>query len=506
LRAISFSSGGDFEKSAVMLQANQVTMAGPCFSSFSPLTGKSVLVYPSYKQGIMKLCGQFPVGMNIFALCGRPLWRLVFVFVWMAVQAQTFSPISTNNLALAPYALAAGDVNADGSVDLLCAAGSGGTYSFIVLTNDGVGNLTSNASFSISAAPAFTVADVNRDLAPDVLLTGTLLRTNNGVGQFSTPSIYSAPPILRWMCSADINRDGWQDIVSGGFDYLIVQTNCGNGSFSNGYSATFSLLPAPVFQQVILGDVTGDGQPELIGVGNEKLVVLTNSIDGAFAVHSTNATPYNWPGKPCVVDVDGDGKLDVVVPDYGSGSGRSFMVLTNAGGGILDSNRTFVVTNAIYASIAADLDGQYGNEIVVMGGQLTIYTNTDLGGYDAGFFTPAFGSPASYRDAVAADFNGDGKADLAVAFFSQILLFFNTTPSQAPVVLPSLEVNATEAGVKVSWPSSSPGWHLQQSFGLAPPDWAPGGYNGYPVIDDGLRKSLSFAPVPAALYFRLFHP
>jgi hypothetical protein len=56
------------------------------------------------------------------------------------------------------------------------------------------------------------------------------------------------------------------------------------------------------------------------------------------------------------------------------------------------------------------------------------------------------------------------------------------------------------------WPSGAAGWSVQQNQAMTATNRSAGGYDGFPIADDGKHKSLLVTPVTENLFFRLMHP
>ena len=136
--------------------------------------------------------------------------------------------------------LAAADLNGDDHVDLLVATSSWPMAGLSILSGDGRGGFTSGAPFLETLSPnEATVADLDRDGLPDLVLTGSwkyqglvdaLLADGTGGFRrtFSFTDIYSTCAV------GDVDRDGTPDLVvssSGSVNGLSVFLGDGAGAF-----------------------------------------------------------------------------------------------------------------------------------------------------------------------------------------------------------------------------------------------------------------------------------
>ncbi len=170
------------------------------------------------------------------------------------------------------------------------------------------------------------------------------------------------------------------------------------------------------------GDFNGDGKPDLAVINqNSKTVsVLQNLGNGTFAP-AVDYPTHPAPSSIAVADFNGDGKPDLTIVDQSSNAGVS--VLLNLGDGTFGPEVTYPVTvNDFPASVAAaDFNGDGRPDLAVMvyapinGGHVNVLLNQGNG---------AFAAPASYNvtnmhsgTITAADLDGDGKPDLAVTSY-----------------------------------------------------------------------------------------
>ena len=165
-------------------------------------------------------------------------------------------------------------------------------------------------------------------------------------------------------------------------------------------------------------DVNGDGKPDLVAAdqGGTTLTVLTNNGSGVFGLNATLNVGAN-PSSVCAADVNGDGKVDLICANYGGGSGNTLTVLTNNGSGVFGFNATVTVGGGAYWVIAADVNGDGKPDLICANynaGTISVLTNNGSG---------AFGSNATLvvagaSSVAAADVNGDGSVDLIASSYS----------------------------------------------------------------------------------------
>src|SRR6266478_4720172 len=125
------------------------------------------------------------------------------------------------------------------------------------------------------------------------------------------------------------------------------------------------------------------------------------------------------PFSVAVAELNGDGKLDLVVAN--AGSDDVTILLGNGQGGFLEASGSPISAGAGPFSVAtADFNAD-GKADLAVANHVSHDVTILLGNGDGGF-SPAPGSPVSagYFPAavVVSDFNGDGKPDLAVANFT----------------------------------------------------------------------------------------
>jgi hypothetical protein len=323
----------------------------------------------------------------------------------------------------------AADVNGDGKSDLVSvssvALGNGdGTFQTPVASGTG-GACGTNTSL--------VVADFNGDGKPDLAIGcqgyGTdgsaRIYLGNGDGTFTFLVTYYLPGggtdgILQ---TADLNGDGNADLAYVGGVLL------GNGDGTFGYGPANSLINLDPFA---LGDLNGDGIPDLVSSTGGNLQVAPGNGDGSFG------TPVNYTGAAgqfVIADFNGDGKPDVA----GTSSGNTVIVRLGNGDGTLQSAVSYPFGGSSAANpislLAVDVDGNGTTDLVVSdaaNSQIAVLPGNGNGAFGAAMsYAPA----ASVYSLAAADFNGDNRVDFALTRVNPTTIILGKAVAlSAPVV------------------------------------------------------------------------
>lgn len=341
----------------------------------------------------------------------------------------TFQTATNVPSGLSPQTVAVGDFNADGRPDLVVANGAGNNVT--VLLGLGNGTFRPGVQYASGAKTvSAVVADFNGDNKQDIiaanadLLPGQVtVLLGNGDGTFQSGLNYAVGLNPQAVVSGDFNCDGKPDlaIANAGSSQITLLYGNGDGTFRLG--PNFQTLNHPV--SMVTADFNHDGIPDLAAVDEMSgaiTVLLSKSTCSGF-----NA-PINYelgnaikPTSIATADFNGDGFPDLVITDVGgsSNTGGILVLLNNTHGGFGVPIVMAVGTNP-NSVIAADFNGD-GKQDIAITNQTSGSVSVLLGNGDGTFTlkstncvgsTPCAGVPVSVA---AADFNGDGKVDLAVA-------------------------------------------------------------------------------------------
>ena len=239
-------------------------------------------------------------------------------------------------------------------------------------------------------------------------------------GQAQTEYPTGAYP--KFIISADLNKDGNNDIVTANYHDSSISVLLGNG---NGTLKTAVNYPVGAYPTGLsAGDFNGDGKLDLVvanainphqsscpSCGLQGVSVLLGNGDGTFqpSVYYAAASGTAWVSSK---DVNGDGKLDIIAADW---QANAVSVLLGNGDGTFQAPINIPVGAVPHSIAIGDLNGD-GIPDMAVG---NMYSNNVeiLIGVGNGHFTPGASYPVGEvpHSICHGDFNGDGKIDLATA-------------------------------------------------------------------------------------------
>jgi RNA polymerase sigma factor (sigma-70 family) len=330
------------------------------------------------------------------------------------------------------------DLNRDGRVDLV--AQHSPDWSMSLMSGDGRGGFVPFPGSPMKpghATDAIAVGDVDHDGVPDLAITtrdelGEYVHVYLGDGNAgfnkvaASPFTVSAPapsykPRLQIL---DVNGDGHPDIVSSNGRRNTIEILHGDGRGGFSLAPVVRLEPGQLNYSFALGDLDGDGRPDLVATGGKpgSLVVYHGDANATFG--RPHAAPPSLPAGADVqllADVNGDRRADLIARH-----GTDLAVLLTGADGSFNpiAGSPFHLGLTPYAVAAADVnaDGHVDLLVATVNDRAAPYRSRVavlLG--DGQTFAPAAGSPfpvghGAYNLA-ATDINADGHVDLAASSF-----------------------------------------------------------------------------------------
>ena len=333
----------------------------------------------------------------------------------------SFLPAVNYVAGMAPQAVAVGDLDGNGTIDM--AVANNGSNDVSVLLNQGHGAFGTAVSYPTGLGPdSIAVGDLNGDGKVDLAVanfstgrpgaaSGDLsILLNAGSATFAAAVNYDSGGFTASIALGDLNGDGIPDLATAdeAGAHAFVTLNTGNGTF--GAPGGYAVGMNPV--SMAIGDLNGDRQADLAVANNASgtVSVILNAGNASFATAVSYAVGMS-PTSVVIGDLNGDGKADLAVANGGSGN---VSVLLNKGDGSLTEATTFAAGAGPSSIAVGDLNGDGRLDLAVAngsGGNVSVLVNDGNG-----LFAPAVSltTGAGPTSVAIGDVNDDCKPDLAV--------------------------------------------------------------------------------------------
>jgi hypothetical protein len=337
------------------------------------------------------------------------------------------------SVGTAPGSVEIADLNGDGKLDIIVANEQSNNVT--ILLGDGKGEFTQakGSPFPAGHAPSdIAIGDFNRDGKLDLAFANheekhlTVL-LGNGQGGFTpapnSPFAVEVKPHTHGVATGDLNGDGNLDLVtdSWGNDQVSVLFGDGKGSFNT--SGTFLDVGKMPYQRVRVGDINGDGKSDIIttNLEGDNVTILLGNSKGGFKQSTSSPFPCGEsPFNFAIGDVNGDGKPDLAIVNSPSSTadrhgkdGLTILLGDGAGGFRMLAGSPFATGRIPNRVAIGDVNGDGIGDIAVSspdGNNITMFLMSNKGVASSSRIAIG-GKP---KGLAIRDLNGDGKADIVI--------------------------------------------------------------------------------------------
>ncbi|MEO6713231.1 MAG: FG-GAP-like repeat-containing protein [Mycobacteriales bacterium] len=275
----------------------------------------------------------------------------------------TFAAPVTTARTGTTYGVAVGDINRDGNLDLFVRSVFSSSLFSLPYFGNGDGTFTAGTPMTSAengyATPV--LADLDNDGLLDLILHKDLatpfetrIFRGDGAGNFTF--VRALPATARYAFSpqvADLNQDGYLDLVLAAYDTGIVNIFNSDGAGALNFLPSVAHVISPSLD-IAIGDVNGDSRLDIAYAGSTRVGALTYDTTTGAYVDGTIAVIANSQGTT-LTDVNGDGSLDIgTTRNTGAGYLQEFYL--NDGVGTFTLAATSHPSAFSYSQISADLN------------------------------------------------------------------------------------------------------------------------------------------------------
>jgi len=347
------------------------------------------------------------------------------------------------------YAVALGDVDGDGDLDLVVGNHDDTGQRNRLYLNDGKGTF-SDATSSLPAdhdnTTSIALGDVDRDGDLDLVFGNDLkaehqarvsqdrVLMNDGKGRFTDETSTRLGRLVTFteaVVLVDVDADGALDLVLGsglrgnftrfgGQDRILI--NDGKGQFTDATALQLPLTYGSAFAMDV-GDVDGDGDLDLVFGSRWRNRLFENDGKGSFVEITESAVPDDPNSTACVIlaDVDGDGDLDLFAANTGETqpNEQNQLYLNDGKGRFTNATKSSLPPRSVPTGSAAmdDLDGDGDIDLICgnAGEPDRLYLNDGHGRFSDASSSAFPSSPGATTGIAVGDLDGDGDLDVVLA-------------------------------------------------------------------------------------------
>ena len=336
----------------------------------------------------------------------------------------------SSNIETTKYSI--GDIDGDGKIDIITIDRLNNTMSVYRNTSSGgTISFAAKVDFTTGQSPrSVKVADLDGDGKPDVIVTNlhdntVSLFKNTGTGtniSFAPKVDFITATQPAGISVADLDKDGKPDLVINTVNlegYVSVLRNTSSGATISFAPKTDLQTTGGSIEDIKTADIDGDGKTDIV-IPNYSLNLVSFFINTSttgnihFASQASTGAFQN-PVQIELGDFNLDGKPDMIVGHYVNTNSPVFKNTSTTGNIVFQYGGSYQGGVPPTGLAINDLDGDGKPDFVTANGleSFSLYKNNSTPGGNFSF-SPGVTLPALYNtDVVSADFDGDGIPDLA---------------------------------------------------------------------------------------------
>lgn len=416
---LAFTNGGGLAsvrgwgfRPGSVVQFDGVAAASTSYQSASSLTAE---IPPAKKCGVSALTVQDPAGSP-----SAPFRDFRYRYSMLSYLEGSIK------IGAGIQSVSYGQFDADGQPDFVATPLTSSTSLMVLLKVNQLSGMFQSYPVGNQPTPA-VVADIDGDGDADIISSDgasgqVVVLRNDGKGIFSTTDRYTSGAGAGPVAVADVSGDGFPDVAVANETAKTISLFLNSGKGTLLAPTTFAVTRSNNPYRIALVDLNGDGKPELV-LEDRNL----SSLRIAFYDIAKNSYPADdnlWLGVPVggaggplsVGDLDGDGRPDLVVPIDSTSMIRTFLSTD----GQATTPRQVVTCTGPKAVTVTDVDCDGKNDLAVvcvsaMKVKMQMLIQQSDRSFVEGYKFDLRSAIVDASDITIGDASGDGRPDVAMS-------------------------------------------------------------------------------------------